>query len=106
MRRVHPPHQAPEGTLQRGFKTKAAAEAAAAPDGCYCARARGVRVHASTKLPCRQQHHHRGTTPTEGKLPPHLFLQLDNTSKQCKGKYVLGYLALLVQWNVFARVTL
>ena len=41
-----------------------------------------------------------------GKLPPVLYLQLDNTSKQCKSKYVLGYLACLVQWGIFERVVL
>ena len=35
-----------------------------------------------------------------------LNLQLDNTTKQCKSQYVLGYLALLVLWNVFSTVLL
>ena len=42
----------------------------------------------------------------DGKLPENLYLQLDNTAKQCKGKYVLGYLALLVAYGVFKTVTL
>ena len=33
-----------------------------------------------------------------------LYLQLDNTTKQCKSQYVLGYLALLVAWGVFHEV--
>ena len=33
-----------------------------------------------------------------------MYLQLDNTSKQCKSKYVLGYLALLVAWRVFKEI--
>ena len=35
-----------------------------------------------------------------------LFLQLDNTTKQCKSKFVLGFLALLVLWGVFDEATL
>jgi hypothetical protein len=38
---------------------------------------------------------------TEGKLPPTLMLQLDNTSKQCKSKYLFGFLGLLVHIGVF-----
>jgi hypothetical protein len=30
-----------------------------------------------------------------------MYLQLDNTTKQCKSQYVLGYLALLVSWYLF-----
>jgi hypothetical protein len=46
------------------------------------------------------------TAYTQGKLPPVLHLQLDNTSKQCKSKYILGFLALLVEYGVFEKVTL
>ena len=35
-----------------------------------------------------------------------LYLQLDNTTKQCKSQFVLAYLALLVAWGVFAEVVL
>ena len=42
----------------------------------------------------------------EGKLPNHLLLQLDNTTKSCKGRYVLAFLALLVEYGIFKRVTL
>jgi len=42
----------------------------------------------------------------KGCLPHTLYLQLDNTSKQCKGQYVLGYLAFLVQCGVFDVVVL
>jgi hypothetical protein len=35
-----------------------------------------------------------------------LYLQLDNTTKQCKSRFLLGYLALLVAWDVFAEVVL
>ena len=38
------------------------------------------------------------------KLPPILFLQLDNTAKQNKCKYLLGFLALLVHYNVFEEI--
>jgi hypothetical protein len=41
-----------------------------------------------------------------GSLPRTLYVQLDNTSKQCKGKFVLGYLALLVEWEVVEEVLL
>jgi hypothetical protein len=46
------------------------------------------------------------TIETEGKLPKKLFLQLDNTTKQCKSKYVIGYLARLVRDGVFDEVIL
>lgn len=46
------------------------------------------------------------TAATEGKLPKTLYLQLDNTSKQCKGRFVLGYLACLVAWGLFDEVVL
>lgn len=41
-----------------------------------------------------------------GKLPPKLYLQLDNTVKQCKNKYVLGYCAWLVHFGVFQEITI
>jgi len=44
------------------------------------------------------------TKKQEGKLPPNLFLQLDNTCKQCKSQYMLGYLGSLLDSNVFARI--
>ena len=46
------------------------------------------------------------TWAREDALPRKLNLQLDNTSKQCKGKYLLGYLACLVEWGVFEEVEL
>lgn len=30
-----------------------------------------------------------------------LYLQLDNTTKQCKSQYIMGYMALLVAWRMF-----
>ena len=41
----------------------------------------------------------------DGKLPDRLYLQLDNTSKQCKSKYMLGYLGYLVHRGHFKRIT-
>lgn len=38
-------------------------------------------------------------------LPPHLYMQLDNTSKQCKNRFVLAFLAYLVHIGVFSVVT-
>ena len=35
-----------------------------------------------------------------------LYLQLDNTTKQCKSKYVFCFLALLVAWYLFTVVML
>ena len=46
------------------------------------------------------------TWEREGQLPPTLYVQLDNTSKQCKGRYVLGFLGCLVEWGVFTEVVL
>ena len=38
------------------------------------------------------------------KLPPVFFLQLDNTTKQNKGRFVLAFLAILVEHGIFERV--
>ena len=38
------------------------------------------------------------------RLPPILFLQLDNTTKQNKGRYVFAFLSLLVEHGVFERI--
>lgn len=46
------------------------------------------------------------TLEREQKLPPVLYLQLDNTTKQCKSRYILGFLALLVHFGVFEKVVL
>ena len=40
----------------------------------------------------------------EGQLPGVLLLQLDNTTKQNKGRYLFAFLALLVHHNVFDKV--
>jgi hypothetical protein len=42
----------------------------------------------------------------EGKLPSTLFLQLDNTSKQCKGRFMLGWLGYLVLTGRFRNIVL
>ena len=39
-----------------------------------------------------------------GTLPKILFLQLDNTSRENKNKYVLSFLALLVHLKIFKKV--
>ena len=44
------------------------------------------------------------TQESEGKLPPVLYLQLDNTTKQNKGRYLFAFLALLVHHGVFERI--
>jgi hypothetical protein len=44
------------------------------------------------------------TYATEGTLPEVLFLQLDNTSKQCKSKYMMAWLGVLVMWGLFREV--
>ena len=41
-----------------------------------------------------------------GKLPPHLFLQMDNCFRENKNVYVLGYLSWLVERGVFEKVEL
>ena len=38
------------------------------------------------------------------RLPEVLYLQLDNTSRENKNRFVLGFCALLVQNNVFKKV--
>ena len=39
-----------------------------------------------------------------GYIPPVMYLQLDNTSKQNKNKFMIGYLACLVAWGVCREV--
>jgi hypothetical protein len=46
------------------------------------------------------------TLEAEGALPPVLHLQLDNTADQCKSRWLVGYLSLLVSHGVFEQVTL
>jgi hypothetical protein len=41
---------------------------------------------------------------TEKEIPKTLFLQLDNTTRQNKGKYLMAYLSLLVEHGVFDEV--
>ena len=40
----------------------------------------------------------------EGKLPPKLCLQLDNTTKQNKGRFLFGYLAYLLHMGIFQEI--
>ncbi len=42
----------------------------------------------------------------QNKLPPVLNIQLDNTSKENKNKYFLGFCALLVSKGIFRKVCL
>jgi hypothetical protein len=44
------------------------------------------------------------THQEEGRLPPTLLLQLDNTTKQNKGRYLFAFLALLVHHNIFDKI--
>ena len=46
------------------------------------------------------------TLKKEGRLPPILHVQLDNTTKQCKGKFLLCFLAMLKAAGVFEQVQL
>jgi hypothetical protein len=39
-------------------------------------------------------------------FPPVLYLQLDNTTKQCKGKYLAAFTAMLVHFDVFKKVVI
>jgi len=41
-----------------------------------------------------------------GRLPRVLYLQLDNTTRQCKGRYVQSFLELLVKQGVFEKAYL
>jgi hypothetical protein len=40
----------------------------------------------------------------KGKLPPTLYLQLDNTSKQNKGRFLKAFLGILVLVGIFRRI--
>ena len=42
----------------------------------------------------------------ETKLPPVLFLQVDNTTKQNKNQFLLGYAGCLVRWGLFKKVVI
>jgi hypothetical protein len=42
----------------------------------------------------------------DGSLPRTFYLQLDNTTKQCKNKFVIAYLGLLIAWNLLERVVI
>jgi hypothetical protein len=44
------------------------------------------------------------TLKMEGKLPDVMFVQLDNTTKQCKSRYLMAYMASLLASGVFKRI--
>ncbi|KAL9956144.1 hypothetical protein ACROYT_G037583 [Oculina patagonica] len=44
--------------------------------------------------------------PKEGRLPPYLFLQMDNCYRECKNRYILGFCSLLVEKGIFKEVRL
>ena len=44
------------------------------------------------------------TKSSEGSLPKYLYLQLDNTTKQNKGRGLFAYLGLLLLFGVFERI--
>ena len=46
------------------------------------------------------------TKRMEGSLPPVIFLQLDNTTKQCKNSHLLAFAAYLVHFGVVREVVL
>lgn len=43
---------------------------------------------------------------TDGVLPPVLYVQMDNTSRENKNKFVLAYFALLVESKILRKVFL
>ena len=46
------------------------------------------------------------TYAKDGCVPKTIYLQLDNTSKQNKSRYMLGYCACLVEWGVVDKVVI
>lgn len=42
----------------------------------------------------------------DGILPPVLYVQMDNTSRENKNKFVMGYFAMLVECGIFRKVIL
>jgi hypothetical protein len=42
----------------------------------------------------------------DGKLPSTLYVQLDNTSKQCKARYMIGWLGYLIKLGLFNSIVL
>ena len=39
-----------------------------------------------------------------GRLPPILYIQMDNCYRECKNKYVLAFLSILVNMGFFKKV--
>ena len=37
-------------------------------------------------------------------LPPKLFIQMDNCTRENKNKYVFGFFLLLIEMNIFTEV--
>jgi hypothetical protein len=61
-----------------------------------------LTIEALHRVLVREYNLENGALFTQKKL----YLQLDNTSKQCKSQYVLGFLGLLCGWHVFTEVIL
>ncbi|XP_073254276.1 uncharacterized protein [Porites lutea] len=49
---------------------------------------------------------HANCLSKEGRLPPFLFLQMDNCYRECKNRYILGFCSLLVEKEIFQEVRL
>jgi hypothetical protein len=63
----------------------------------HIAQGHNITIQALHKILCH-------ILKKDGKLPRVLFLQLDNTTKQCKGKGVFGYAAVLVALRIFDKI--
>ena len=61
---------------------------------------------SNVTIECLQRtlHHLEATSYANEQLPDRLYLQLDNTSRQNKNRYLFGYLACLVAMGVFTEV--
>lgn len=59
-----------------------------------------VKQGTNVTIECLHQYIY-GILLAKGKLPKTLLLQLDNTSKQCKSRFLFGFLGYLVHLGVF-----
>lgn len=73
--------------------------------GCYAfSYINNVKHGTNIVIECLHRIFCHLLTIKSGRLPRVLFLQVDNTCKQNKNKYMIGYLACMVQWHLFSQV--
>lgn len=61
-------------------------------------------VKYGTNVTIETLHHVLQDQAASGDLPDCLYLQLDNTGRQCKSRFMFGWLGCLVKWGMFKDV--